>query len=210
MFTGIVEEIGVVRGTSPDKLTVDASVVLENVKLGDSMAVNGVCLTVVALSGSSFTMDIMPETLRRTNLGMLRYGTHVNLERAMPAAGRFGGHFVLGHVDGMGKVISMTPEGEAIITRIFSPGELMTYVVNKGFIAVDGVSLTVIDCDEVSFSVSLVAYTRKHTTLGTRKAGDMVNLEVDIIAKYVERLRHSGSHGITLEILEEQGFLKVR
>jgi len=210
MFTGIVEEIGVVRGTAPGKLTVDAGVVLENMKLGDSVAVNGVCLTVAALSGSSFSVDIMPETLRRTNLGVLRYGTSVNLERAVLAGGRFGGHFVQGHVDGMGKVISVTPEEEAVIARILSPGELMSYVVNKGFIAVDGVSLTVINYDDISFSVSLVAYTRGHTTLGIRKAGDMVNLEVDIIAKYVERLRHSGNRGITLEFLEERGFLKVR
>jgi len=210
MFTGIVEEIGTIAGASSGKLAVSANLVLENAKLGDSMAVNGVCLTVSDLSAGGFSVDIMPETLRRTNLGRLHYGDPVNLERAMPADGRFGGHFVQGHVDGIGKVLSMVPEEEAVVARISLPRELTPYVVLKGFIAVDGISLTIIDCDDISFSVSLVAYTRKHTTLGTKKHGDIVNLEVDIIAKYVERLRHSDARGVTMEFLEERGFLKVR
>ena len=210
MFTGIVEEIGAVRGTSPGQLAIGVKEVLEDIKPGDSMAVNGACLTVTSISNDGFSVDIMPETVRRTNIGRLHYGDLVNLERAMSAGGRFGGHFVQGHVDGSGKVMALTPEAEAVIARISAPAELMLYIVNKGFIAVDGVSLTVIDYDDFSFSVSLVAYTREHTTLGNRKPGDMVNLEVDIIAKYVERLSRRDSRGVTVDFLEEHGFLKVR
>jgi riboflavin synthase len=152
----------------------------------------------------------MPETIRRTNLGRLHYGDGVNLERAVPADGRFGGHFVQGHVDDVGKVLSVKPEEWAHIVRISAPSHLMPYVVSKGFIAVDGVSLTVIDCDDFSFSVSLVDFTRKHTTLGIIRPGDVVNLEVDIMAKYVERLQQRDKRGVTLDFLEEQGFLKAR
>lgn len=210
MFTGIVEEVGIVRGISPEQLVVGAKMVLESTKPGDSIDVNGACLTVTSLSSDSFTVDIMPETIRRTNIGKLHYGDPVNLERAVLASGRFGGHLVQGHVDGTGKVMSLAPEEGAVIARISTPTELMPYIVNKGFIAVDGVSLTVIGYDDFSFSVSLVAYTRQRTTLGSRKPGDVINLEVDIIAKYVERLGLSDSRGITLNLLEEHGFLKVR
>jgi riboflavin synthase len=210
MFTGIVEEIGIVRGTSPGQLVVGAKMVIGNTKAGDSIAINGACLTVTSLSSDGFTVDIMPETVRRTNIGRLHYGAPVNLERAMLADGRFGGHLVQGHVDGMGKMVSLTPEEGAIIARISTPAELMPYIVDKGFIAVDGASLTVVGYDDFSFSVSLVAYTQQHTTLGSRKPGDVVNLEMDIIAKYVKRLRHSDGRGITLDLLEENGFLKVR
>ena len=191
-------------------MTIGAKKVLEDTKPGDSMAVNGACLTVTSTSNDGFSVDIMPETVRRTNIGRLHYRDSVNLERAILAGGRFGGHFVQGHVDGSGKVMALTREAEAVIARISAPAELMLYVVDKGFIAVDGVSLTVIDYDDFSFSVSLVAYTREHTTLGNRKPGDMVNLEVDIVAKYVERLSHRDSRGVTLDFLEEHGFLKVR
>ena len=210
MFTGIVEEIGVVRGTSLGQLVVGAKSVLEGSKPGDSMAINGVCLTVTSMGNDSFSIDVMPETTRRTNIGRLHYGDSVNLERAILAEGRFGGHLVQGHMDGTGKVMMLMPEEEAVIARISAPSALMSYIVNKGFIAVDGVSLTVIDYDAFSFSVSLVAYTREHTTLGNMKPGDMVNLEVDIIAKYVERFRHGASRGITLDFLEEHGLSKVR
>ena len=189
MFTGIVEEIGMIRGISLGRLTIEAKKVLEGIKPGDSIAINGACLTVTSVDRDKFSVDVMPETVRRTNLGKLHYGTPVNLERAMLAEGRFGGHFVQGHVDDVGKVLSLQPEEEAIIARISAPASLMPYMVNKGFIAVDGVSLTVIDCDDFSFSVSLVTYTREHTTLNNLKPGDMVNIEVDIIAKYVERLK---------------------
>ena len=211
MFTGIVEEIGIVRGIDPERLTVEAKSVLDGTKPGDSIAVNGACLTVTSIVKDNFSVEVMPETVRRTNLGRLHYGDAVNLERAMPAAGRFGGHFVQGHVDGVGKVLSLQPEDKAVIARISAPAHLMLYVVSKGFIAVDGVSLTVIDCDDFSLSVSLVTYTREHTTLGDARPGDTVNLEVDIIAKYVEQFRQRHSRGaLTLDFLEEHGFLKAR
>jgi len=210
MFTGIVEAIGIVRGISPGRLTIEAEKVLEDTKPGDSLAVNGACLTVTSISRGNFSIEVMPETIRRTNLGRLHYGDVVNLERAISTEGRFGGHFVQGHVDDVGKILSLQPEEEAFIARISAPAHLMPYIVNKGFITVDGVSLTVIGYDDFSFSVSLVTYTREHTTLGKSKPGDMVNLEVDIIAKYVERLKQRDSHGVTLDFLEEYGFLKAR
>jgi len=211
MFTGIVEEIGIVRGISIGRLTVEAKKVLDGTNSGDSIAISGACLTVTSVGRDNFSVDVMPETLRLTNLGRLHYGNPVNLERAILAEGRFGGHFVQGHVDDVGKVLSLQPEEEAIIARISAPASLMPYVVNKGFVAVDGVSLTVIACDDFSFSVSLVTYTREHTTLGNRKPGDIVNLEVDIIAKYIERFKQIYDRGaLTLDFLEEHGFLKAR
>jgi len=210
MFTGIVEEIGTVKGVSPGRLNIEANKVVENTKPGDSISVSGVCLTVISISKSDFSVEVMPETIRRTNLDRLHYGDKVNLERAVPADGRFGGHFVQGHVDDIGKVLSVKPEEGAFVARISAPAHLMPYVVGKGFIAVDGVSLTVIDCDDFSFSVSLVAYTQKHTTLGIIRPADIVNLEVDIIAKYVDRLKQRDNRGVTLDFLEEQGFLKAR
>jgi riboflavin synthase len=211
MFTGIVEEIGIVRVISSGRLTIEAKKVIEDTKQGDSVAVNGACLTVTSISKGNFSVDVMPETIRRTNLGRLHYGDRVNLERAILAEGRFGGHFVQGHVDDVGRVLSLQPEEEAVIAKISALAHLMPYMVNKGFITVDGVSLTVIDCDDFSFSVSLVTYTREHTTLGNRKPGDIVNLEVDIIAKYVERFKQRYNRGVlTLDFLEEKGFLKAR
>ncbi len=210
MFTGIVEEIGKVKGVSPGRLNIEASKVIEGTKPGDSISISGACLTVTSISNNDFCVEVMPETIRRTNLGRLHYGDAVNLERAVPADGRFGGHFVQGHVDDVGKVLSVKPEEGAFIARISAPSYLMPYVVTKGFIAVDGVSLTVIDYDDFSFSVSLVGYTREHTTLGIIKPGDIVNLEVDIIAKYVDRLKQRDNRGVTLDFLEEHGFLKAR
>lgn len=209
MFSGIVEEIGVVR-KGPPNLVIGAKKVVEGMKIGDSIAVNGACLTVSSLGKESFLVDVMPETIRRTNLGVLRYGDPVNLERAVAMGGRFGGHIVQGHVDGVGKVISVMSEEKAIIMRISVPPGLMSYIVNQGFITVDGVSLTVIEDDEFSFKVSLVAYTYSHTILGYRKPGDMVNLEVDVIAKYVERLQQRNRQGLSLEFLAEHGFSEVR
>jgi len=149
----------------------------------------------------------MPETLRRTNLGALRPGGGVNLERALAADGRFGGHLVQGHVDGTGRVSSVIPEGEALLMKVAAPSDIIRYVVEKGFIAVDGVSLTVTSCDAASFTVSLVAYTLQHTTLGRKKPGDVVNLEVDIIAKYVEKLCGQSRPRVSLEFLGKHGFL---
>jgi riboflavin synthase len=207
MFTGIVEEIGSVTSVESNRLTFAAATVLDKkTKTGDSIAVNGVCLTVVSLTPYSFAVEVMPETLRRTNLGALRSGDKVDLERAVPVDGRFGGHFVQGHVDGTGKVGAIKPEGNALILSFDTTKEIMRYVVEKGFIAVDGVSLTVVECKPVSFSVSLVGITQDETILGQRKVGDIVNVEVDILAKYVEKLSR-GESGITEEFLSEHGFM---
>lgn len=207
MFTGIVEEIGIVKEASPDHLVIEARKVLEEIEISDSIAVNGVCLTVTSLDNSAFSVDVMPETLRCTNLGELHYGDRANLERALMVGERLGGHLVLGHVDDTGKVISVIPEEAARIMRISAPARLMPYIASKGFIAVDGVSLTIADLDHFSLSVSLVAYTLEHTTLGDRRPGDKVNLEADVIARYVERLEQRSGQGLTSDFLEEHGFM---
>lgn len=206
MFTGIVDETGVVKETGRDRLIIEAGKVLEGMNAGDSIAVNGVCLTVVSLEKPRFSANIMPETLRRTNLGLLHYGDRVNLERALAVGGRIGGHLVLGHVDDTGQVMDMTNEEGGQIMRISSPTALMPYIVDKGSIAIDGVSLTIAALDAFSFYVSLVAYTIEHTTLGMRRPGDMVNLETDIIAKYVERLTERRRQDLSFEFLSEYGF----
>jgi riboflavin synthase len=205
LFTGIVEEVGTTKALGPGKLSISASRVLEKTGLGDSIAVNGACLTVSALDSASFSVDVMPETLRRTNLGLLHPGSAVNLERALLVGSRLGGHFVQGHVDATGKVLGLKAEGDAVIARFAAPPEVLRYVVEKGFIAVDGVSLTVVGSDRTSLSVSLVGYTLKQTTLGSRRVGDAVNLEADIIAKYVEKTGE-GRGGITLDFLADHGF----
>ncbi len=211
MFTGIIEEIGRVVGEKTSSLIIEAKKVIDDVAPGDSIAVNGACLTVTSISKGDFSVDIMPETIRRSNLGRLHYGDLVNLERAMAAGGRFGGHFVQGHVDDAGRILSLHTEEEAVVARISVQSRLMPYIVDKGFVAVDGVSLTIIACDDISFSVSLVGYTREHTTLMFRKPGDEVNLEVDIIAKYVERIKQRDDRAIiTFDFLEEHGFSKTR
>jgi riboflavin synthase len=206
MFTGIVEEIGIVKETSQDRLVFEAREVLDGTRTGDSIAVNGVCLTVISLENHGFAVNVMPETLRHTNLGGLHYGDSVNLERAMLLGGRLGGHLVLGHVDDAGEVVNVVSEENARIVRISAPDKLMPYIVNRGFIAVDGVSLTVADLDGVSFVVSLVAYTREGTTLGKKRPGDVVNLEADILAKYVESLKEREGQRLTPEFLREYGF----
>ena len=207
MFTGIVEEIGVVKSAQPNKLTIAAKKVIAGIKLGDSIAVNGACLTITALDGAAFSVDVMPETLRRTNLGLLRPRDGVNLERGLAVGERMGGHFVQGHVDGTGRVVSITPEQGAVLMRVAAASEIMGYLVEKGFIAVDGVSLTIIARDATSFTVSLVAYTRESTILGRKRPGDMVNIEVDVLAKYVEQLIKGRQSGITPQFLTEHGFL---
>jgi riboflavin synthase len=207
MFTGIVEEIGIVKETNRDRLAFEAYKVLEGTKVGDSIAVNGVCLTVVSLGNRSFSVNVMPETLRCTNLGGLHYNDQVNLERALVLGGRLGGHLVLGHVDDTGEVLDVTSEETTRIMRISAPAKLMSYIVNKGFVAVDGVSLTVVDLDDFSFVVSLVAYTMEHTTLGRKRPGDVVNLEVDILAKYVECLKERKRQSLSFEFLKEYGFV---
>jgi len=207
VFTGIVEEIGLLKEFSGGRLTISARKVLEGTNLGDSISVNGACLTVTSLSKDSFTIEVMPETLRRTNLGRLQSGDPVNLERALTLAGRIGGHLVQGHVDGTGQLLSLARESDAILARFSAPREVGRYIVEKGFIAVDGISLTVVSCDTTSFVVSLVGYTRHNTNLGTKNIGAMVNLEADIVAKYIEKLLQPASTGVTLDFLAEHGFV---
>ncbi len=184
-----------------------ATRVLEGMERGGSIAVNGACLTVTDFNNRTFSVDVMPETLERTNLGLLRAKDRVNLERPVSLGGQLGGHLVQGHVDDTGRVSSITWEGEAMLIGFEAPPELMRFTVLKGFIAVDGVSLTIADKDANSFRVSVVDYTRKHTTLGDKKVGDLVNLEVDIIAKYVAQFSQPQSTGITYDFLAEHGFL---
>jgi len=197
MFTGIIEELGIVEESGPKRLVIGAEKVLEGTKVGDSIAVNGACLTVTSLGEEKIEVDVMPETLRRSNLGKLRYGDKVNLERALMLGSRIGGHLVLGHVDDTGLVELMIPEEAASIMKVSAPRELMPYIVSKGFIAVDGVSLTIINVDNFSFAISLVTYSLEHTTLGSKRPGDMVNLEIDVIARYLEGLKEQKSESIT-------------
>jgi len=206
VFTGIIEEVGRVTSVLPKNLVIAASDVLQGIERGASMAINGVCLTITNFNTNSFSVDIMPETLERTNLGLLRVGDTVNLERPLALGGRLGGHLVQGHVDDTGRVASIKWSGGAIIMRFEAPPEVMRYVVEKGFIAVDGVSLTVVAKDASSFQVSVVDYTQEHTTLGNRQVGDLVNLEVDVIAKYVEQVSQARNTGITVDFLQEHGF----
>lgn len=219
MFTGIVEETGhvvqVVSGSTSGELRIGAAKVLEGTRIGDSIAVNGVCLTVTRLFKYGFTADVMPETLRRSNLGRLRSGDRVNLERAMAADGRFGGHIVSGHIDGMGVVSETRREGNATWVKIEAAEDILRLIVEKGSITIDGISLTVAALDDRSFSISIIPHTGEETTLLRRKQGDPVNLENDIIGKYVERLlafdrkrneKNNAQSVITMEFLREHGF----
>jgi len=206
LFTGIVEEVGRVVLSQPGKMVIGAALVLERTGVGDSIAVNGVCLTMTNLTHDSFTVGVSPETLRRSNLGRLSSGDKVNLERPLALGGRFGGHLVEGHVDGTAKVAAIRQDGKALLITFEAPRELMRYIVEKGFVAVSGMSLTVTTRDEASFQVSIVEYTREHTIVKDLKVDDVVNIEVDIVAKYVEQLVRPQSSGITAEFLSENGF----
>lgn len=217
MFTGIIEEVGrirhVITGAVSGEIGIGAAKVLEGTKIGDSIAVNGVCLTVTSLQADGFTADVMPETLRRTNLGDLRIGDSVDLERAMAADGRFGGHIVSGHIDGVGTILKNIKEGNAVWVQIQAPEEIMELLVEKGSIAIDGISLTVAKVGQQDFQVSVIPHTGEETILLGKKPGDKVNLENDIIGKYVKRLLSGGSNGtgggkkeITMDFLNENGF----
>jgi len=210
MFTGIVEEIGTVKAINKSSLSVQAGMVLGGTKIGDSIAVNGACLTVISIDEVSFAVEIMPETRKLTNIGAMKIGDKVNLERALSAQGRFGGHFVQGHIDATGRVDSLSPEGEAVIATISAPPDALKYIVKKGFIAVNGVSLTVTDNNSEKFSVSLVTYTRKSTNLSMLKQGNTVNLEVDIIAKYIEKFYHPNKQEGIISLLNKYDYLKER
>ena len=201
MFTGIIEEIGSVKrvsvGGKSGSIEIAAKKVLDGTKVGDSIAVNGVCLTVTSLGSSSFTADVMAETLRRSSLGSLSLGNGVNLERAMAADGRFGGHLVSGHIDGTGTISKMQKEENAVWVHIQANSEILNLIVEKGSIAIDGISLTVAGVSDSEFSVSVIPHTAKETTLLSKKAGDTVNLENDIIGKYVQKLLDGRSLGAT-------------
>ena len=207
MFSGIIEETGVVREIGTHSLTVEAHTILDDVRVSDSICVSGVCLTVTLVDADSFTADVMPETLRRTKLGSLVPGKRVNLERALTPSTRMGGHFVLGHVDGVGNIVSIIPEESATLISVQAPPDVIRYVALKGSVTVDGVSLTVARLEEDSFTVSLVSYTYGQTTLGEARSGDVVNLEVDVLARYIERLQQSPARGVTWELLQENGFM---
>ena len=188
MFTGIVEEVGQVASLTDYRLVINARQALEDVSVGDSIAVNGACLTVVEFDDESFAVDLAPETLRRTSLGQAGPGAAVNLERALAANGRMGGHMVQGHVDGTGVITGLTPEADCYIMEIEAPESLVPYIVEKGFIAVDGISLTVVQRAMRRFTISVIPFTMQNTNLQERVVGDKLNLEADILAKYVESL----------------------
>lgn len=220
MFTGIVEECGTLEtikiSASHGTLVFRASRVLEGVQLGDSISVDGVCLTVTSFTSNRFSADIMPETMKHTSLGCLKRGDQVNLERAMLVGTRFGGHIVSGHVDGTGTILSRQNNGNAVLFRI-KPNDLslLRYMILRGSITVNGISLTLVDVTDNDFCVSIIPHTLDHTSLGVRRAGDMVNLECDVIGKYVERLmQHSAENTsrtdkptINTDFLRENGFL---
>jgi riboflavin synthase len=215
LFTGIVEELGkikqVVSGNAWGQIEIFAEKALEGTKLGDSIAVNGVCLTVTGIQGKSFTADVMAETMRRSNLGKLKMGDLVNLERAMAADGRFGGHMVSGHIDGTGVISKMEKEGNAVWVTVDAPENIMRLIVEKGSVAIDGISLTVAKETKNCFQVSVIPHTGEETTLLKRKEGDLVNLENDIVGKYVEKLMKNEQEeeqksGLTLEFLKQHGF----
>lgn len=192
MFTGLIAELGTVERMAEEstgcRLTVRAREILPGVKIGDSIAVNGVCLTVTYLQGGSFTADVMPETVRMSTLRLLQPGDKVNLEKALRPVDGLDGHIVQGHVEGVGVIRQIVPEGNALVYRIQAPPELLCYIVEKGSIAVDGISLTVTETDSSGFCVSLIPHTARLTTLGYKSAGDRVNLETDILARYVEKM----------------------
>ena len=215
MFTGIVEELGTIRsirrGAASAVLSIGAEAVLSDLRIGDSVAVNGVCLTATGVDGSGFTADVMHETLNRSSLGVLEPGSRVNLERAMAADGRFGGHIVSGHIDGTGTIAERRRDDNAVWYTVSAPPALLRYIVEKGSVAIDGISLTVASVEADRFSVSVIPHTAAVTLLGAKGPGDVVNLETDIIGKYVERLLRpadtpAARSGISLEFLAENGF----
>lgn len=215
IFTGIIEELGTInrieRGSNSSRINVRAEKVLGDVRIGDSIAINGVCLTVTEFSQEHFTADVMAETLEKTNLRTLQSGQRVNLERAVRLGDRMGGHLVQGHVDGVGTIVEQQKLDIATLFRVKAPEEVMAYVVKKGSIAIDGISLTVVDAAADSFTVSLIPHTAAMTTLGFKKPGDTVNLESDIIGRYVEKLMGSKKDpkesNLSLSFLAENGFL---
>ncbi|MFS0822888.1 riboflavin synthase [Bacillus sp. 1P02SD] len=217
MFTGIVEEIGKVKAINGSqdsvKMVIQAKKILEDVNLGDSISVNGVCLTVTEFTSDGFTVDVMPETVKSTSLRELERNHAVNLERAMTAGGRFGGHIVSGHVDGIGKIVRKEPKGNAVYYEIEIPEELVEFMIHKGSVAVDGTSLTIFGLTENTFTLSLIPHTLSETILRNKGVGDIVNIECDMLGKYVSRFMQRSFNNekatkskITASFLEEHGF----
>lgn len=210
MFTGIVEEIGRIHHISKtsraEKLVISCEKVLEGTKIGDSIAVNGTCLTVTAMDGTSFSADVTPETMRRTAFSLFRPGTPVNLERALRLGDRLGGHIMMGHVDGTGRILSMKKDDNAVNISISTDRKWMRYIIEKGSVAVDGISLTVAGRTEKSFSIALIPHTGSETALLLKHPGDLVNLECDYLGKYVEQLlKEEPTEGLTMGMLETLG-----
>lgn len=212
MFTGIIEEIGQIksvrRGSRSIVIDVEGKKVLQDLKVGDSIATNGICLTVTAFTATCFSADVMPETMSRTNLGNLRSGDRVNLERALCLNSRLGGHIVSGHIDGVGRITAKEQDENAIWITIGASPEVLRYVIEKGSIAIDGISLTVAYVDDAIFKVSVIPHTQGETTLTAKQIGENVNLENDLIAKYVEKLTGAtqGRKGLSLDFLQANGF----
>ena len=216
MFTGIIEEKGKIEsiksGRDSAVLTISADKIMDDVKTGDSIAVNGVCLTVISITAKGFTADVMHETLDRSSLRILRAGSYVNLERAMPVCGRFGGHIVAGHIDGTGKITGIKKDGNAVWYTVHTEDNILRYIVEKGSVAIDGISLTVAKISGKDFSVSIIPHTLKETALNEKKVGDIVNLENDVIGKYVEKLILNRNKDdkkeskITIDMLYKYGF----
>lgn len=216
MFTGIIEEVGTLERLAGGEIAIRAAKVLEDVALGDSIAVNGICLTVTHFDAAHFTADVMPETVRRTSLAELRHGSRVNLERALTLQSRLGGHIVSGHIDGVGTIAAMQEEGNAILLTVRARDDLLRYIVEKGSVALDGISLTVAHAGAAEFTVSLIPHTREITNLREKRIGSRLNIETDILGKYVEKLFPGGrapgdtaprsAGGLTLGFLREQGF----
>ncbi len=217
MFTGIIEEIGTVNNTNmaggSGELKVAARLILDDAKLGDSIAVNGVCLTITRINSSEISFDVSAETLRRSNLGTLKRGSQVNLERALAADGRFGGHMVSGHIDGTGTLAEKRDEGNAIIFTFKAPSIIMHYLIEKGSIAIDGISLTITGLSDESFTVAVIPHSLQQTTLGNLRIGTTVNLENDLVAKYIEKLiqpknseESKSQSSLNLKMLQQHGF----
>ncbi|WP_017728137.1 riboflavin synthase [Halalkalibacterium ligniniphilum] len=216
MFTGIIEEQGTVEQIRQSGeaivMTIGSKKILEDVQIGDSISVNGVCLTVTSFNDRQFTVDLMPETVRATSLQMLSKGSKVNLERAMAANGRFGGHMVSGHVDGLGKIVAKERQDNAVYYKISVPKELRRYMIYKGSVTVDGTSLTIFAVDEDSFTISIIPHTLNETIIGSKGIGDVVNIECDMLGKYIEQFLSNrftdekSTQGVTTAFLEEHGY----
>jgi riboflavin synthase len=206
VFTGIVSEVGKVHSREPDKLSIIAGAIMKGIALGNSIAVNGTCLTVVSFTGSLFSVGISAETLKRTNLGILKNGDPVNLERPLGLGGELGGHLVQGHIDGTGQITGTTPTSGSTVFRFTAPPEIMRYIVEKGFIAVEGISLTVMNRGTDYFDTAIIDYTKAHTNLKEHRIGDLVNLEIDIMAKYAEQFIKVQHSNLTMDYLKDNGF----